>query len=82
MFYHNSFHFKRTEELGGKYKFSFFLYSKIFQEIINIFGAYVEPLRKYINHTAFLQEWKLNLDAAEYEINIDANPYKPSEKIN
>ena len=49
--------------------------------IINIFSAYVEPLSKDINHPEFLQEWKLNLDAAEYEINIDANLYKPSEKL-
>ena len=27
-----------------------------------------------------LQEWKLNLDAADYERNIDANLYKPSDK--
>ena len=26
------------------------------------------------------QEWKLNLDDAEYERNIDANLHKPSEK--
>ena len=35
--------------------------------VIKIFSAYVEPLLKYINHPALLQEWKLNLDAAEYE---------------
>ena len=27
-----------------------------------------------------LQEWKLNLDAAEYENNMKAKIYKPSEK--
>ena len=48
--------------------------------IINIFSAYVEPLLKYINHPELLQEWKLNLDAAEYERNIYANLYKPSEE--
>ena len=47
--------------------------------IINIFSAYVELLLKDINHPALLQEWKLNLDAAEYQNNIYANPYKPSE---
>ena len=31
--------------------------------IINIFGAYVVPLLKDINHTALIQERKLNLDA-------------------
>ena len=50
------------------------------ETIINIFGKYVEPLLKYVNHPALLQEWKLNLDAAEYEKNIDANLYKPSEE--
>ena len=48
--------------------------------IINIFSEYVEPLLKDINHPEFLQDWKLNLYAEEYEINIDANLYKPSEK--
>ena len=50
------------------------------EEIINIFSASVEPLITEINHTALLQEWRLNIDAAEYERNIDANKYKPSEK--
>ena len=27
-----------------------------------------------------IQEWKLNLNAEEYERNIDTNLYKPSEK--
>ena len=27
-----------------------------------------------------LQEWRHNIDATEYERNIDANLYKPSEK--
>ena len=48
--------------------------------IINIFSAYVEPLLKYINHPELLQEWKLNLDAAEYERKIYINLYKPSEE--
>ena len=38
------------------------------EEIIhNIFSTYVEPLLNYINHTALVQEWKLNPDAPEYE---------------
>ena len=48
--------------------------------IINIFIAYVLPLIQGINHPALLQEWRLNIDAAEYEQNIDANLYKPSKK--
>ena len=35
--------------------------------IYNIFNTYVEPLSNYINKTALLQEWKLNLDATAYE---------------
>ena len=48
--------------------------------IINIFSEYFVPLFKYINHPALIKEWKLNLYAAVYEINIDANMSKPSEK--
>ena len=50
--------------------------------IINIFSEYVEPLIKEINHPALLQEWRLNINAAYYERNIDANLYKHSEKVN
>ena len=48
--------------------------------MINIFSSYVEPLLKDINYTTFIQECKLNPDAAEYERNIDANMSKPSDK--
>ena len=48
--------------------------------IINIFSSYVKHLLEDINHPELLQEWKLNLDAAVYEINIDANMSKPSDK--
>ena len=48
--------------------------------VINIFSAYSVPMLKDINHLALLQEWKLNLDNAEYEKNIDANLSKPSDK--
>ena len=48
--------------------------------MINIFSAYVVPLLKYINHPSLLQEWKLNLDNASYERNIDANMSKPLDK--
>ena len=40
------------------------------EEIIhNIFSTYVEPLLNCINHPALVQEWKLNIDAPEYENN-------------
>ena len=48
--------------------------------IINICSAYVVPLLKFINHPEFIQEWKLNLDAAAYEKNIDAKLSKTSDK--
>ena len=35
---------------------------------------------KDINHLALLQECKLNIHSEEYEMNIDANLYKPSDK--
>ena len=48
--------------------------------IINIFSAYVVPLLKDINYPSLLQEWKINLDAAVNEINIDVNMSKSSDK--
>ena len=45
----------------------------------NIFNTYFTPQIKEINHPYILQEWKLNIDAAEYEINMAGN-YRPSEK--
>ena len=33
-----------------------------------------------INHPEFLQERNLNIDAADYDRNIDAKLYKPSDK--
>ena len=50
--------------------------------IINIFSAYFAPLIKGIYHPTLLQEWRLNIDAVEYERNIDANIYKPFKKKN
>ena len=47
---------------------------------VNIFSAYDIPLLKYINHPTLIQQWKLNLDAAAYEKNIDANTSKPSNE--
>ena len=45
-----------------------------------IINTYVTPQIKEINHPVFLQEWKLNIDAAEHEKNMAANMYKPYEK--
>ena len=35
-----------------------------------LFSTYVTPQIKEINHPAIIQEWKLNIDAAEYETNM------------
>ena len=48
--------------------------------MITIFSAYVALKIKETHHPALLQEWKLNIDAAEYKTNMKANMYKPSEK--
>ena len=48
--------------------------------MITIFSTYVAPQIKEIHHPSLLQEWKLNLDAADYEKNTRANMYEPSEK--
>ena len=45
-----------------------------------IFSTHVTLKIKEINHPAFLQEWKLNIDTEEYEKNMRFNIYKPSEK--
>ena len=48
--------------------------------MFTICSTYVTSQIKEINNPAFIQEWKLNLDAAEYENNMKANMYKPSLK--
>ena len=48
--------------------------------ITNMLSTYVVPLLKDIKHPELIQEWKLNLDAAAYEINIDANMSKTYDK--
>ena len=48
--------------------------------MITIFSTYVAPKLKEIHHPELLQEWELNLDAAEYKKNMRDNMYRPSEK--
>ena len=48
--------------------------------MITIFSTYVAPQIEEIHHPALLQEWKLNIDAAEYEKYMKDNMYKSSEK--
>ena len=65
--YHSSY---STEELNTKN-----------EQMSNIFSTYVTPQMKEINHPAIIQEWKLNIDASDYERNMAEN-YRPSEKNN
>ena len=45
----------------------------------NIFSTYVTPQIKEINNPEIIQEWKLNIDAVEYERNMAEN-YRSYEK--
>ena len=48
--------------------------------MITIFSTYVAPQIKEIRNLALLQEWEVNLYAAEYENSMKANMYKTTEK--
>ena len=43
-----------------------------------LISTYVAPQIKEINHPEIIQEWKLNIDAAEYEKNM-AKSHLPSD---
>ena len=47
----------------------------------NLFSTYVTPQVKEINHPAIVQEWKLNIDSAEYK-NIWQKIIDPLKKEN
>ena len=40
------------------------------EEMDRLFRTYITPQMKEIYHPAILQEWKLNIDAAEYKKNM------------
>ena len=44
-----------------------------------LFSTYVTPQIKEIYHPSIIQEWKLNIDAADYETNM-AKSHLPSHK--
>ena len=51
------------------------------EESINkIFSTYIEPLLNCINHPTLMQQCKLNIDAPEYEKQINVNMNRPSDK--
>ena len=45
-----------------------------------LFSTYITPQIKEIYHPAIIQEWKLNIDAAEYEKKMTLT-HVPSTKI-
>ena len=46
-----------------------------------LFSTYVTPQIKEICHPAIIQEWKLNIDAAEYEKNMTLSHVSSTKKI-
>ena len=46
-----------------------------------LFSAYVTPKIKEIYHPAIIQEWKLNIDASEYEKNMTLSHVPSYKKI-
>ena len=47
-----------------------------------LFSTYITPQIKEIYHPAIIQEWKLNIDAAEYEKNMSLTHLPSTKKIN
>ena len=46
-----------------------------------LFSTYITPQIKEIYHPAIIQEWKLNIDSAEYENNMSLTHLPSSKKI-
>ena len=46
-----------------------------------LLSTYVTPQIKEIYHPAIIQEWKLNIDAAEYEKNMTLSHVPSTKKI-
>ena len=51
------------------------------EEMDRLFRTYITPQTKEIYHPAILQEWKLNIDAAEYENNMTLSHVPSLKKI-
>ena len=45
-----------------------------------LFSTYITPQIKEIYHPAIIQEWKLNIDAAEYEKNMTLSNVPSTKK--
>ena len=67
----DNFHFKYTEKLIYRFILSWILFNLKIQykkkEMSRLFSIYMTPQIKEIYHPEIIQEWKLNIDAAEYE---------------
>ena len=57
-------------------------YSDQAEEMDRLFRTYITPQLKEIYHPAILQEWKLNIDAKEYENNMTLSHVPPVKTIN
>ena len=51
------------------------------EEMSRLFSTYVTPQIREINHQSIIQEWKLNIDAAEYEKNMAKSNLPSNKKI-
>ena len=51
-------------------------------EIDDLFIEYLVPVMDYFYHTALIEEWKQNIDAAAYEKNLNQDAKIPSIKKN
>ena len=67
--------------IGTEYheSYSTNIYSDQTEKMDRLFKTYITPQLKDIYHPAILQEWKLNIDAKEYEKNM-LHYSKPSKK--
>ena len=52
-------------------EFSSTYYNDKGDAFIYIFGQYIKPYMKEMDHPAFIQEWKLNLETAAYLKNLE-----------
>ena len=84
MSYNHNFHFIYTENLYiGNYYHSLYSienYNDQTKEMDILFRIYITPQIKEIYHTEIIQEWKLNIDTAEYEKNMSLT-HLPSSNL-
>ena len=85
MLYNHNFHLKYTEKIFISKDYHLYYSTDNFNnqtEVMErLFSTYVTPQIKEIYHPEIIQEWKLNIDAAEYEKNMTLS-HVPSTKKN